>query len=83
MAEGTHSDRLKRWIRQVKRMFHMLVGLVFFGLALAGAWLSFVAWKDYLAAPSQGLWRFGLEAGFSAFLLVLCLYSFLKARSVR
>jgi len=61
----------------------MIVGLIFLGLAAAGAWLSFAEWREYAAAPSLGLWRFGLEAGFSALLFALCLYSFLKARSVR
>ncbi len=64
-------------------MFHMLVGLAFLCLALAGVGVSAAEWRDYLKAPSVGVWRFGLLAGFTVILFILSLYSFVKARSVR
>lgn len=61
----------------------MAVGLAFLFLAGAGAWVSVAAWQSYLENPSEGLWRFGFLTGFTLLLFILCLYSFLKARSVR
>jgi hypothetical protein len=72
-----------RWFRQAQRTFHMLVGLVFLGLALAGGAVTAGEWQYYRQAPSAGLTRFGLLAAFTVFLIILGLYSFLKARSVR
>ncbi len=74
---------MARWYRQAQRAFHLLVGLVFLGLALAGGAVTAGEWQYYRQAPSTGLTRFGLVAGFTVFLIVLGLYSFLKARSVR
>jgi len=70
-------------LQAAERMFHLLVGLVFLLLTLAGASVSFNEWQYYQRSPSIGLVRFGLLAGFTALLFVFCLYSFLKARSVR
>ena len=65
-------------------MFHMLVGLVFFVLAGAGATVSFKLWGDYRRSPAQGLLlTFGMVASFTVLLILCCLYSFAKARSVR
>jgi uncharacterized membrane protein len=72
-----------RCFRQVQRLFHFLVGLAFFCLAAAGAAVSFAEWRYYRLAPSVGLSRFGLLASFTVLLIILCLYSFAKARSVR
>jgi uncharacterized membrane protein len=76
-------ELFKGGLRAAERMFHMLVGLVFLFLTLAGASVSFNEWQYYQRSPSVGLVRFGLLAGFTALLFVFCLYSFLKARSVR
>jgi hypothetical protein len=76
-------DLLRGGLRSAERMFHMLVGVVFLFLALAGASVAFQEWQSYQRSPSVGLVRFGLLAGFTALLFVFCLYSFLKARSVR
>ena len=70
-------------MRQVERMFHVLVGLVFLVLTFAGATVSITEWQYYESSPSQGLLRFGLLASFTVVLFIFCLYSFLKARSVR
>jgi hypothetical protein len=61
----------------------MLVGLVFLVLAAAGASVSFSEWQYYLKSPSVGLVRFVLVAGFTVLLIIFCLYSFAKARSIR
>lgn len=67
----------------MQRLFHLLVGLAFLFLAFAGASVSFSEWRYYEATPSVGLVRFGLLAGFTVLLLIFCLYSLAKARSVR
>jgi hypothetical protein len=72
-----------RWFRNAQRMFHMLVGLVFLVLTLAGASVSVNLWDDYRSAPEQGLVSFELVSGFTVLLFILCLYTFAKARSVR
>jgi hypothetical protein len=61
----------------------MLVGLAFLILAVAGASVSFSEWQYYLKAPSVGLVRFVLLASFTVLLIIFCLYSFAKARSIR
>jgi hypothetical protein len=61
----------------------MLVGLVFLVLAAAGATVSVSEWQHYLKSPSVGLVAFILYAGFTVFLVILSLYSFAKARSIR
>jgi len=70
-------------LRNVQRLFHMLVGLAFLVLAVAGAAASFSEWQYYLRSPSVGLVRFILFASFTMLLIVFCLYSFAKARSIR
>ena len=82
-ALGKLSELLSGWMRQAERMFHVLVGLVFLVLAIAGVTVSMTEWQYYERSPSQGLLRFGLLASFTVVLFIFCLYSFLKARSVR
>ena len=69
--------------RNAKRLFHMLVGLAFLIFAVAGAAVSFSEWQYYLKSPSVGLVRFVLVASFTVLLIIFCLYSFAKARSIR
>ena len=69
--------------RHAQRLFHMLVGLAFLILAVAGASVSFSEWQYYLKSPSVGLVRVILFASFTVLLIIFCLYSFLKARSIR
>lgn len=80
---GRLSDLFQRWFRQAERAFHILVGWVFLFLALAGAAVSLEEWRYYSKAPSVGLLRFGLLAGFTVLLIIFGLYSFSKARGVR
>ncbi|HEV2175606.1 MAG TPA: hypothetical protein VGW33_00150 [Terriglobia bacterium] len=61
----------------------MLIGLVFLGLAGAGAAVSLAEWQFYREDPSTGMLRFDLVAGFTVILVLFGLYSFAKARSVR
>jgi hypothetical protein len=61
----------------------MLVGLAFLILAVAGASVSVSEWQYYLKSPSVGLVRAILFASFTVVLIIFCLYSFLKARSIR
>ncbi|MFB3922557.1 MAG: hypothetical protein ACE145_12600 [Terriglobia bacterium] len=76
-------ELLLGWKKQAQRMFHVIVGLVFLMLTFAGATVSITEWQYYQRSPSQGLLRFGLLASFTVLLFIFCLYSFLKARSVR
>ena len=70
-------------LRNVQRLFHMLVGLAFLIFAVAGASVSFSEWQYYLKSPSVGLVRAILFASFTVLLIIFCLYSFVKARSIR
>jgi len=69
--------------RRAHRTFELLVGVIFMLLAGAGAAISFSEWNNYLGHRSAGLFRFYLYSGFTIVLILFCLYSFLKARSIR
>lgn len=71
------------WFLNAKRLFHLLIALAFMLLTLAGATLTYAEWKGYRETPELGLVHFTLFGGFTVFLAILCLYSFVKARSVR
>ncbi|MGH9406850.1 MAG: hypothetical protein ACRD3D_13565 [Terriglobia bacterium] len=72
----------KVW-RQMQRVFHFLVGVAFLALAAIGISVSLDAWRMHSTHPATSLLRFYLLAGFTIFLIFFCLFSFLKARSVR
>ena len=76
-------DLLTRLFLHAQRVFHLLVAVVFFFLTLAGVTVSLAEWRYYRQSPSVGLVRFGLLASFTVLLFIFCLYSFVKARSVR
>ena len=61
----------------------MLVGLAFLVLAALGVLVSYSEWEYHLRSPSVGLARFVLLASFTVILIIFCLYSFAKARSIR
>jgi len=69
--------------RNAQRLFHLLVGLAFLILAVAGATVSFAEWQNYSKTPSQGMVGLVLYASFTVFLVILCLYSFVKVRNIR
>jgi hypothetical protein len=75
--------QIGRGWRQARRLFHALVGITFLFFAAVGVTLSFAEWRAYVEMPSNGLWRFGMMAGFTLLLVIFGLYSFVKARSVR
>jgi hypothetical protein len=66
-----------------RRLFHLLIALAFMLLTLAGATLTYSEWEGYRKTPEEGLVHFTMFGGFTVFLAILCLYSFVKARSVR
>jgi hypothetical protein len=74
---------LGRMFCRARQMFHLLVALLFLFLTLAGVSVSMKLWQDYEKVPGQGVWGFSVVAGFTVLLLIFCLYSFVKARSVR
>jgi hypothetical protein len=74
---------LGHWFLHTRRLFHMLVGLAFMFLAVAGAAVTFSEWRYYREAPEVGPARFSLVGGFTVLLAIFCLYSFVKARNVR
>ena len=69
--------------RSAQRLFHLLVGLAFLILAAAGATVTFSEWQNHLKSPAAGLVSFVLYASFTVFLVILCLYTFVKARNIR
>lgn len=85
--EGQDLSKLARSLVGIfghaQRLFHLVVGLAFLFLALAGVAVSFSEWRYFTESPAGGSFRFYLVAGFTIFLVILCLYSFAKARSVR
>ncbi|HEX5410630.1 MAG TPA: hypothetical protein VFZ27_02095 [Terriglobia bacterium] len=74
---------LDRLYCRARQIFHLLIALLFLFLTLAGLSVSIRLWQNYQSLPSQGVWGFGMVASFTVLLLIFCLYSFLKARSVR
>lgn len=71
------------WFLNAKRLFHMLIALAFMLLtALVGA-QALSEWLAYRKAPDAGLLYFDLYGGLTVLLAILCLYSYVKARSVR
>ncbi len=76
-------DLFVRWVLNARRLFQMLIGIAFLVLAVAGAAVSFSEWRFYRMAPSVGVARFSMIAGFTVLLIIFGLYSFLKARSIK
>jgi cytochrome b561 len=74
---------LRNGYRNAQRLFHMLTGVIFIGLAAGGAMVTFNEWVDYRKRPQEGVVELAIYAGFTIFLVILGLYSFVKARHVR
>ena len=70
------------WCAMVKA-FHLAVALVFFLLAAKAGHETFLTWQSYQEYPETGLWNFYLYVVVFSALLILALYSLLKARAVR
>lgn len=75
--------RLASLFRSAQRTFHVLVALAFLFLSVAGVSVSLAEWRTYQRAPEAGALTFALVASFTVLLIIFCLYSFAKARSVR
>jgi hypothetical protein len=67
----------------VQRLFHLLIALLFMGLTLMSASLTYSEWEGYRKTPELGPVYFTMFGGFTVFLAILCLYTFVKARNVR
>jgi hypothetical protein len=80
---GRITELAAGWFRTARRLFHLLVGLAFLVLAGAGGIVTWQEWLDYRRAAAGAAIRFGVMAAFTVFLIILGLYSFAKARSVR
>ncbi|HET7213883.1 MAG TPA: hypothetical protein VFL79_09855 [Terriglobia bacterium] len=74
---------LGRLFCRMRQLFHLLIAVVFLFLTVAGISVSIKLWQDYQKLPSQGIWGFSMVSSFTVLLLIFCLYSFVKARSVR
>ncbi|MGD0227043.1 MAG: hypothetical protein ABSF71_32350 [Terriglobia bacterium] len=74
---------LHYWFLNAKRLFHMLIALLFMALTLMSASLTYSEWEGYRNTPEEGLVHFTMFGGFTVFLAILCLYSFVRARNVR
>ncbi|MGH9469875.1 MAG: hypothetical protein ACRD1N_05965 [Terriglobia bacterium] len=77
---GQHVLRAKR---QAHRWFEFGIGLVYMVAAACCISVALDKWRIYLDHPQGGLGLFYLFAAFSLLLIFCCLYSFLKARSIR
>jgi hypothetical protein len=77
------TELVARWYRRARQLFQLLIGLVFLVLAGAGGLVTWQEWLDYRRAAAGSTIRFGVMAAFTVFLIILGLYSFAKARSVR
>lgn len=76
-------ERLSYGWRQARRIFHVLVGIIFFFFAAAGATLSHSEWQAYSHQPANGVWRFAILLSFTVLLVIFGVYSIAKARRVR
>jgi len=74
---------LHYWFLNVKRLFHLLIALAFMLLTAMVATQTLSEWLAYRKTPEVGLLYFDLYGGLTVLLAILCLYSFVKARSVR
>jgi uncharacterized BrkB/YihY/UPF0761 family membrane protein len=77
---------LGRLVRRTQQLFHMLIGVVFLFLTMGMVTVSMKLWQEYQKAPVHGTLNFAMVVTSGAFTFVLfifCLYTFVKARSVR
>jgi uncharacterized BrkB/YihY/UPF0761 family membrane protein len=77
---------LGRLLRRALQLFHVLIGVVFLFLTIGMVSVSLKLWQEYQKTPGEGTLNFAIMAvsiAFSLLLFVFCLYTFVKARSVR
>ncbi len=80
---GRYTQLIAKISRLGRRLFNLLVGFVFLILGLAGAIVTYDEWRIYQRMPADGPVKVWVVACFTFLLLILGLYSFAKARSVR
>ncbi|MEJ2006761.1 MAG: hypothetical protein P8Z30_01160 [Acidobacteriota bacterium] len=83
---GNTNSLLGRLFRRAQQLFHLMIGLVFLFLTMGMITVSLKLWQEYQKVPGQGTLSFAIMVASMAFTLVLfvfCLYTFVKARSVR
>jgi uncharacterized membrane protein len=77
---------LGRVFRRVEQLFHILIGVVFLFLTMGMVTVSMKLWQEYQKTPGQGSLNLAMVVASLAFtflLFIFCLYTFVKARSVR
>jgi len=74
---------LQYWFLNAKRLFHLLIALAFMLLTAMVGVQTLSEWLAYRKTPEAGLLYFDLYGGLTVLLAILCLYSYVKARSVR
>ena len=77
---------LARLFRRVQQLFHVMIGVVFLFLTLGMVTVSMKLWQEYQKTPGEGTLGFAmviLSIAFTFVLFIFCLYTFVKARSVR
>ncbi len=80
---GKLGHRLRRGARQAHRIFEFVIGIAFLVLAAGSISLSLTEWHKHSENPLTSLSLFYMFVSFSVVLIFCCLYSFLKARSIR
>jgi uncharacterized BrkB/YihY/UPF0761 family membrane protein len=66
-----------------RRVFNLALGLVFLILSGISGIVTYQEWRIYQQTPAEGPVKFWVVAAFTFLLVILGLYSFAKARSVR
>jgi uncharacterized membrane protein len=77
---------LGRVFSRVEQLFHILIGVIFLFLTLGMVTVSMKLWQEYQKTPGQGTLNLAIVVASIAFtflLFIFCLYTFVKARSVR
>ncbi len=85
MPDNTNS-LTRRLFRRAQQLFHVLIGLVFLFLTMGMVTVSLKLWQEYQEMPGQGSLSFAIviaSIAFTFLLFIFCLYTFVKARSVR
>ena len=77
---------LGRMFRRVEQLFHILIGVIFLFLTMGMVTVSMKLWQEYQKTPGHGTLNLAIVVASIAFtflLFIFCLYTFVKARSVR
>ncbi len=76
----------RRLFRRAQQLFHLLIGAVFLFMTIGMVTVSLKLWQEYQTMPGQGPLSFAIvivSIAFTFLLFIFCLYTFVKARSVR